>query len=55
MNKRVGIRNMAPRFAWMSFTLALLPNTGCSSGDAGKTRSTLAGDLARQLLTYWLL
>ena len=46
---------MAPRFALMSLTLALLPNIGCSSGDATETLSALVGDLARQLLTFWVL
>lgn len=46
---------MARRFALMSFTLALLPTTGCTSGGASEMLSTLAGDLARQLLTFWLL
>ena len=46
---------MALRFALMSFTLALLLNTGCASGNASETLSTPASDLARQLVTYWLL
>ena len=55
MNKRVSIRNMALRFALMGFTLPLLSNTGCITGEASETMSTLAGDLARQLLTFWVL
>ncbi len=46
---------MAPRFALVGLTLALLANTGCTSSDASEMLTALATDLARQLATFWLL
>ena len=34
---------------------ALTSLSGCTAEDAAATAAELAGDLARQLLTFWLL
>ncbi len=55
MNGRESKRNTAPRLGLIGFTIALLIAMGCSSSDSGNTLSNLAGDLARQLVTWWIL
>jgi hypothetical protein len=34
---------------------ALLVNAGCATEDPAQALATLLGDLARQLLTFWVL
>jgi len=46
---------MAQCFGLIGFTIALLIAPGCTNSDPGNTLSSLAGDLARQLVTWWLL
>ena len=36
-------------------TLSLLASTGCTTEDPGQAVVSLLGDLARQLLTFWIL
>ena len=50
-DRRQGIRNTAALIA----TFTLLSIAGCKSEDAGQALSTSLGDLARQLLTFWIL
>ena len=55
MNARASKRNMAPHFGLIGLAIALLIAPGCSSSDPGNMLSNLTGDLARQLVTWWLL
>ena len=55
MNEQPSKRNIAPRIALMTSALALLLNTGCTTGEASETLQALGRDLALQLATFWLL
>ncbi len=55
MNEPGSKRNIEPRIALISSALALLLNTGCTTGEASETLHALGRDLALQLATFWLL
>jgi len=55
VNARASKRNIAPRFGLIGLTIALLIAPGCTTSDPSITLPTLAAELARQLVTWWLL
>lgn len=55
MNGRASIRSKARHHALISLTLALLPNGGCTPGEASETLYTLGGELTLQLATFLLM
>jgi hypothetical protein len=55
VNERKELRRNAPRFWLIGFALAMVGAPGCSSHDPSTALSNLAGDLARQIVTWWLL
>ncbi|UCE58266.1 MAG: hypothetical protein JSU63_12575 [Phycisphaerales bacterium] len=55
MNERKGLRRNALRLWLIGFALAMLIAPGCISDDPSVALSNLASDLARQIVTWWLL
>ncbi len=55
MKKRTGKRNRACCFTLVTVTLALLLSTGCTASEATETLATMAGDIVRQMATFWVL
>jgi hypothetical protein len=49
------MRRERKRFGFVIALLALIPSTGCTAQEVPTRASELMGDLARQLLTFWLL
>ena len=55
MNERVCKRSGAGCLRLIALALMLLFAPGCADRDPNNTLSTLAGDLVRQVGTWWLL
>ena len=55
MNRPKSEQSFMQHHRLFGLVLALLIVPGCGTGDPGDTLQTLAADLARQLVTWWLL